>query len=196
MRLFVALEIPEETRETLRELMRRLQRKFKAARWVRPESMHLTLKFIGHVEVEKLPPIRRVLAGVRNAHPIDVEFRGMGFFPSPRRPRVLWVGVEATPNLAQLVSKMDAELAELGIPSEKRAFSPHLTLARFNPDEVRERGKPLPGLAQVVKEAETAKDKSFGSLRASEFHLFESKLKPSGAEYTRIETFPFVEPSS
>jgi 2'-5' RNA ligase len=194
MRLFVALEIPGSVREALRDLIARLQPKCDSAKWVRAESMHLTLKFIGHLEPERLPAIREVLAALHTAKPVDAEFHGMGFFPNEKRPRVLWAGVEASPNLAELAAEIEQALVALGIPAETRAFAPHLTVARFHSHDPYQRGKTPEGLAEIIRDATEAKQRRFGSLRAEQFHLFESKLKPSGAEYTRIETFPFVKP--
>jgi RNA 2',3'-cyclic 3'-phosphodiesterase len=189
MRLFVALEIPAEVRETLRERIAHLRTICSSAKWLRVGAIHLTLKFVGHVEADRLAPISEALASIRLSSSIDVQFRGMGFFPNEKRPRVLWVGVKAPANLAGLAAEMDRRLVPLGIPSEARPFSPHLTLARFDPD----RGKLAGGLAEIVREAKLAEGEAFGSLRATEFHLFESKTKTSGAEYTRIATFAFAQ---
>src|SRR4029077_16245096 len=110
-------------------------------------------------------------------------FRGVGFFPNEKRPRVFWAGAEASLNLGQLASDIDRALEKLGVPPEKRPFSAHLTLARFEP----------PGLPEKLRAAiQENATREFGSVAAKEVHLIESKLKPSGAEYTTLETFPFV----
>jgi 2'-5' RNA ligase len=192
MRLFVALEIPEETREALGALIARLRVKCGSAKWVRPEAMHVTLKFIGHTGDENLGPIRDALAAIRETQQGEMRFRGLGFFPNARRPRVLWCGVEASPNVGPLAAAIDHALTPLGIPSETRAFTPHLTLARFNSHDLHQRGKQPAGLAEIVGEVRESAAKEFGTLRAEEFYLFESKLRPSGAEYTRLETFRFA----
>ncbi len=188
MRLFVALEIPSTVRDAFAALMndlRALESKSSAKkpRWVRPENLHVTLKFIGHVEPEKLDPIRAALAKANSEKPVDVRFRGLGFFPNDKRPRVLWAGVAGSPDLASIARNVDAGLAKLGIPAEERAFTPHLTLARCE----------RPGVSAELRGA-VARDvaRDFGELRTNEFHLIESKLKSSGAEYTTLQSFVFA----
>ena len=187
MRLFVALDFPDAVRQTLRELIARLQPGFRSAKWVRPEAMHITLKFIGEVDGEKLAPIRGALAPVHSSAPVEIHFRGLGFFPNERRPRVLWCGVEASTNLAELAEAVQRALVPLGIPAESRDFVPHLTLARFNSDDA-----PRKDLETLVRAAGELKSYDFGRTRETEFHLIESILKPAGAEYRRLETFPIV----
>ncbi len=182
MRLFVALEIPEAVRRSLADLIAKLRPVAPSARWVRAEGMHLTLKFIGHVPPEKLEPIRGALDTIRVDAAAEICFRGLGFFPSERRPRVLWAGMEATPNLAQLAADVESRLEPLGITREQRPFKPHLTLARF-PEP-----RPAPKLLEAIVPLRHAE---FGEMQTSEFHLFESRLKPTGAEYTVLATFRF-----
>ena len=185
----MALESPTAVRESLTALIQELREAGSPStrdktRWVRPENLHVTLKFIGHVENAKLESIRATLAGVRSNRPVDLRFRELGFFPSEKRPRVFWAGMEASPNLAPLAGEIDARLEKLGIPRETRAFAPHLTLARFDP----------PGISEQLRAAvqqNTARD--FGALHTNQFHLIESKLKPSGAEYTTLHSFSFAE---
>ena len=188
MRLFVALKIPSAVREhfaTLINELRALESKSSAKkpRWVRPENLHVTLKFIGHVDPALLDPIRATLAKVCSNGPVDLRFRGLGFFPNAKRPRVLWAGTAASPNLSSLARDIDASLAKLGIPAEERAFTPHLTLARCEASAI------SAAIAGVV-ERDSARD--FGGLRTTQFHLIESKLKASGAEYTTLQSFVFA----
>jgi RNA 2',3'-cyclic 3'-phosphodiesterase len=192
MRLFVALEIPNETREALAALIAELKAKCPSAKWVRPAVMHVTLKFIGHVSEETLPAICDALAQVRAADPVDMRFRGLGFFPNEGRPRVFWCGVEASPNATSLAAEIDQRLANLGVQAETRPFSPHLTLARLDPDKLFSHGKPSPELTEILRAANDMATAEFGATRSTEFHLFESKTKPSGAEYMRLQTFPFT----
>ena len=188
MRLFVALEIPSAVRENLAALIGELRAadalaSRNKARWVRAENLHVTLKFIGNVDAGKLDAIRAALAEVRCDAPVELRFRGLGFFPNNRRPRVLWAGVEDSPNLAELAGEIDARLTKLGIPRETRDFAAHLTLARFDP----------PGISETLRAAaQKNAAREFGSVRTGEFHLFESKTRPTGAEYTRLSSFFFV----
>jgi RNA 2',3'-cyclic 3'-phosphodiesterase len=188
VRLFVALEIPTDVRDNLAAFLedtRELSEEFaeKGVRWVRRENLHVTLKFIGELADEKLDSIRAALATVRGDAPIDIQLGGMGFFSDGDRPTVLWTGLEAATNLAPLADAIDCALATQGIAKEKRAFVPHLTLARFAPPALPERLR-----AVIQKNAK----RQFGSFRSREFHLLESKRKPTGAEYTSLAAFPIT----
>jgi 2'-5' RNA ligase len=188
VRLFVALQIPDSIRNDYAALVDELRRfDVKAAKkkpkWMRPENLHVTLKFIGHTDPAKLDSICSSLAKVRSAQEIRLHFRKIGFFPNANRPRVIWGGMEAPENLAPLAHAIDQQLATLGFPAEERAFTPHLTLARLDPPEI------APELRDAIEKHAT---RDFGELHTSEFHLIESKLKPSGAEYTTLQSFPFV----
>ena len=183
MRLFVALEIPSAVRENLAALLESLRVVSPQTRWVRPQNLHVTLKFMGEVPGTKLAATCSALAGVRSDQPVTLDFRGLGFFPNEKRPRVFWAGIDASPNLKTLAADLERAMEKLGIPREQRPFSPHLTLARFEP----------PGLLEKLRSAiQENAAREFGSFRTNQYHLIESKLKPSGAEYTTFESFPFV----
>jgi 2'-5' RNA ligase len=183
MRLFVAIEIPSEIHDALAVFVREMRGIAPQAKWVRAENLHVTLKFLGETEAPKVKAIESTLGSIRSAQPVTLEFRGLGFFPNDRRPRVFWAGMEASANLKALAADIDHRLHRLGIPLEERPFTPHLTLARFNP----------PGLPPKLGSAvSNHSSRSFGSLTAREFHLIESKLKSTGAEYTTVKSFPFV----
>ena len=182
MRLFVALDIPEAVRAALAGLSERLKKTCPGARWVRLEGVHVTIKFIGEVPTEDVEGIRQALGDLPSSVPIEVRFRGLGFFPSARRPRVFWAGVEAGPQLAAFVAAIEMKLEPLGIPSEKRPFHPHLTLARFETPQ---------GTQALAAAVEALGAPEFGSENFREFHLYQSVLKRSGAEYTRLITYLF-----
>ncbi len=183
MRVFVALDIPDEVRQALGSLVAQLERTCRGARWVRVAGLHLTLKFIGEVQPEMVERIQAELATIRLAAPVEMTFRDVGFFPNERRPRVFWVGISATPNLAELAGEIERRLEPLGIPREQRAFRPHLTLARFKSAE---------GLERLREALQSLGQLEFGATRTGEVHLYRSQLKPGGAEYTRLKTFSFV----
>lgn len=194
MRLFVALDLREDVRQAIRDLLGRFEPAGPAARWVRPEGMHITLKFIGHVDEAKLGPIRHALEAVDSPQPVDLRFRGVGFFPNERRPRVIWCGIEASKNLPRLASDVENALEPIGIPPESREFVPHLTLGRFNPPErvPAKTPKVVPMTTELVRMAKELESEEFGSARETEFHLFESVLHRSGAEYRKLESYRFV----
>jgi 2'-5' RNA ligase len=183
MRLFVALDIPGDVRSAISALVSKLRPTHRDARWVRIEGLHVTLKFIGETSTEKAAEIRSALASIPSRAPFPMNFRGLGFFPNDRRPRVLWAGIAAGPDLSALAMAIDTALASLGFPREQRVFSPHLTLARFDTPR---------GLDALRTAIEKAGPLEFGGATSQEFHLYQSVLKPGGAEYTRLATFSFA----
>jgi len=183
MRLFVALELSEAVRAAVRELIGRLERARADVRWVRPDGMHLTLKFIGEVPEEKLAPIRQALSTVASPTPVTLEFRDLGYFPNERRPRVAWVGVHASDNLVPLAAQIEAALEPLGIEREDRDYVAHLTLGRF---------KSPKRVDKLQEEIAALPSTEFGRIETDEFFLFQSKLSPAGAQYTKLQAFPFV----
>jgi len=212
VRVFVALDIPEEVRASIGALIEKLRptsdniqagskRSPNPARWVRIEGIHVTLKFIGEVSPEKIEPIKVSLSQIQFTkfpsagsawsppNPIELKFRGVGFFPNERRPRVLWAGIEAGAELGALAAAIETSLEPLGIAKEQRNFSPHLTLARFDTARQKPAASAFDRLHEAISKAGPLE---FGSSTASEFHLYQSILKPGGAEYTQLATFRFV----
>lgn len=183
MRLFVALRVPDDVRANLAGVMGDFQRADRALKWIRPEQLHITLKFIGGLSAEKLPAVRLALGTVSCANRVELAFRRIGFFPNARRPTVVWLGIEATPNLAWLAIEVNRVLKPLGIAPEEKPFVPHLTIARLKETRI--------GPA-LICEIEKYKLRSFGESEAGEFELVESKLKTEGAEHVTLYSFPFV----
>lgn len=183
MRLFVALDVPPDTRLALRARVEPLGAICRGARWVQPDALHLTLKFIGHVEEEKLSGIQECLARLPRRPPIDLAFRGFGFFPNEKQPRVFFLRISRGDGLAALAAQIDDHLAALGIARESRRFQPHLTLARFKTDE---------GLPELRKRLRPLETRDFGGGTASEFHLYRSVLQSDGAVHTRLSTYRFA----
>ena len=183
MRLFVAIQIPDDIRAAFGLLIKELRVAQPQAKWVRAENLHLTLKFLGNTEPEKLQAVQTVLSSIYAEQSVQLEFRGLGFFPNEKKSRVFWAGLEASSNLAELAARIDQAMHDLDFPLERRPFVPHLTLARFEPPGA------SPKLLNVVRLRRLG---SFGSLTATEFHLIESKLKPTGAEYTTVQTVRFA----
>jgi len=183
VRLFVAIEIPQDIRAAYAALLKELRGVAPLAKWVRAENLHVTLKFLGEIQPAKLSALQNALETVRSEQRVTLEFRGLGFFPNERRPRVFWAGMEPSANLKSLAVDIDHTAHRLGFPLEDRPYTPHLTLARFEAS----------GIAPKLREAIHARvTHPFGSLTTSEFHLIESKLKPTGAEYTTVQTVRFA----
>jgi 2'-5' RNA ligase len=183
MRLFIALDIPGKIRAHLREYVERGRILAPEARWARPEGQHVTLKFIGEVSDAKVQEIKAALTSVKAA-PFAVKFEGVGFFPSPKSPRVFWIGVEGGPALSQLAGMIDHATEKLGIPKEERAYSPHLTLARSGS---------TPGghhqLKPLASWLESEAPPGFGTMTAREFFLFQSRPQRGGAKYMKLQRF-------
>lgn len=185
MRLFVALDLDDVVRERIAKLLVELRQGRSDIKWVRPESLHLTLKFIGEQPENKLETIAEALEHVPRPGPLDVGFRTLGCFPNERRPRVFWVGVQASPALAELAAAVDSALEPLGMEREKRPFAPHLTLGR-----AREGGPP----PQPPAAWNTCRQEDFGTTAAAHFYLYLSRLSPGGAQYARLRQFPLKSP--
>lgn len=182
MRLFTAVDPSAEVHANLEELLLRLQPTARL-RWSRPGNLHLTLKFIGEWPEEKLGALQGALGAVALPAPFSVPLSGLGFFPNAKSPRVFWVGIQCPPELVELASRIDRTLEPLGIASEKRAYSPHLTFAR-----IQER-TPLDGLLQAI---ESLPSVELGSFEVDRFYLYRSKLSPGGSVYTRIAEYPWT----
>jgi RNA 2',3'-cyclic 3'-phosphodiesterase len=187
MRLFIAVELGEEVRNRIAVELDSLQRMAPDAKWVRVESIHVTLAFLGHQPEDGVPAIRAAIEKVAaTGHPVSLQARGLGSFGSSRRPRVLWVGLHGEVELlAQLQHRLEAELIPLGYQPEQRAFNPHLTLARArNPS----------GDAKLLRCVEHGWDIDFGRALVDRLVLFRSDLSREGARYTALHESRFRNP--
>lgn len=188
LRLFVAIELPASVTSTLTQLQHELQRDPALARlrWVRPEGIHLTLKFLGETEAARQPGIEKAIhRGVEGVTPFTLNLGRCGSFGPRDRPRVLWVDVLGQVDLlTQLHAKIDHELEGVGFPREARRFSPHLTLARVPEDRSREAAEPL---ARAIADGTAP---SPAEIAVHEVSLMRSRLGPGGAVYTRLFTAP------
>lgn len=174
IRLFVALAVPTEQRESLS----RLRHGVRDARWVPEENMHLTLRFIGEVQEPRLPEIAEALRHVRG-EPFSLTLSGIGHFQNGRRIRSLWAGIEKSDSLNQLQSRVDAALRAAGLPPDGRRFTPHVTLARLKNGAAH----------QVGSWIETNALFRAAPFLVSEFVLFESYLGHTGATYSPAAAF-------
>lgn len=179
-RLFLALEIPESIRAELIDLQKRLKRTGADVRWVRPEAIHLTLKFIGDFPISQIDPLAEALAPVAAACPaLSIVPTAAGCFPGLARPRVVWAGLAGDlAAMADLAKAIDQVTVRFDVPEEKRRFSPHLTLGRVKSGQGRQ------ALIKAVTELNDYRGTDF---TAKELILFRSQLKPGGAEYTKLK---------
>ena len=185
MRLFVALELNPKVIANLTELVRRLG-PYAPLRWVHPQNMHVTLKYVGDWQANRLDELIHSLSEVKlppNEPVLNVPLAGLGFFPNARSPRVFWAGAENTTALRQLHSRVDAALQPLGIAPEVRPYQPHLTLARIS-EEI--------SLDDLYRAIEDLPTREFGLINPDQFVLFESSVTPAGPIYRKIAEFTFI----
>jgi 2'-5' RNA ligase len=182
IRCFIALNLPAEIKGRLAELESRLKEARADVSWVKPENVHLTLKFLGGVEEARVPLVKRaVQEGLRREGPLVLTLAGLGVFPNPRSPRVVWVGVGGdTERLQNLQESLEQALGEVGFPREARSFSPHITLGRMRSRQ---------GAASLMELVGHLGANEVGSLKAESIELMRSQLHPAGAVYTILESF-------
>jgi len=178
MRVFIAVDLPNQIRKSLGDVQRELKSLTNTARWVAPESIHITLKFIGEVPDKRIEDIEAAVTGL-TWMPFTITVRGVGFFPGTRSPRVFWAGMEA-PTLQGLTEQLDARMERFGFEKEKRAFRPHITLARAKNTRID---------SALVTGAEQFQEHEFGSFTVDRMFLIKSTLKPSGAVYEKLKEF-------
>ena len=191
MRIFIALDIDDAIRQRIQRFMEGVSGFAPDARWVRPESLHVTLKFIGEKPDEAVEEIKRILSGIRSDR-IEITFRGYGFFPTAKAARVFWVGIESGLQLAALAKAVDEATFALGIPKEDHPFTPHLTLARgggrSGAPRWRKNDAPNKNFQRLQEKLAALPTPDFGTMAAHEFFLYQSQLLPGGSRYTKIAT--------
>ncbi|MGA7557383.1 MAG: RNA 2',3'-cyclic phosphodiesterase [Terriglobales bacterium] len=193
MRIFIGIDLEPEVRARIARFLEGVQGFAPDARWVRPESLHITLKFIGEQKPEQVEAITERLRRVERSA-FEIRSGGCGFFPTAKAPRVFWIGIHTGPQLAELAETIDMATAELGIPREDRPYSPHLTLARAGgrsgAPKRQKRDAPNTIFAILDKRLATMGELDFGTMTAREFILYQSQLSPLGSKYTKLQRFP------
>jgi 2'-5' RNA ligase len=190
MRLFVALDIDESIRNRIARFMDGVRGFAPDVRWVQPESMHVTLKFVGEKPPQFVENIKQALSSF-HAKASDISFRGYGFFPGPTAARVFWIGIESGPELGTLAKVVDATLLSIGIPKEEHAFSPHITLARGGQGATRrQKGQASNVFRHLQEKLAIIPAPEFGTMRPREFFLYQSQPQKGGSRYTKIAAFP------
>jgi 2'-5' RNA ligase len=182
-RAFIAIELSREIAEGVRRIQAGLRERTKDVRWVRPEGIHLTLKFLGDVDPDRIEGIAsQAEEDVKTIGPFTVGVRGCGGFPQDRYPRVIWIGV-VDPNdaLKELQARVEQGMEGMGFAREERVYTPHLTIGRLRS------GK---GKGKVAQALEAMKACDLGTMEVREICLFRSLLKPTGAEYTNLKIIP------
>ena len=182
-RSFIAVELSKDIAGGVRRIQGGLRDCTTGVSWVRPEGIHLTLKFLGDVDPGRVEGIASTAEECIKARgPFFIGIRGCGGFPNPRNPRVIWIGVDDPGGeLKELQAKVEQGMEEMGFTREGRGYTPHLTIGRLRS------GKGSKGVAQAL---EATKECDLGTMAVREICLFRSQLKPTGAEYTKLQTIP------
>lgn len=192
LRLFVAIELSADIRAVLTRTVDALKSAgiHHGLRWVRPDGIHITLKFLGSTDEEHLPGIVAAVREAASPHSgFDLMLDGLGSFGSPRSLRVIWVGIGGdTTALTTLAGNVDAALVAVGFPAESRPYRAHLTLARVREDAAPGDRDRIHRLLREQAPPESA------MLHVKHCSLMESALKPGGAVYTQLASFPLEGP--
>jgi len=181
MRTFIAVDLDPELKKALQDVILKLKKTGADVRWVNFQGMHLTLKFLGEVGQDKLAAVESVLrAAAASNSRFPLVLKGTGTFPHGKSPRVIWAGIDEHPALLALQKTLEDELEREGFPREEREFHPHLTLGRV---------KGQSGVRDALLELDKYREIPFGEMTARKVTLFESVLKPEGAEYRAVSEF-------
>jgi 2'-5' RNA ligase len=192
VRAFIAINLSPEIHQNLEEVVGRLKERLPDApvRWVAVKNIHLTLKFLGDVSVANLEILTKILRSEASHHaPFEFSVGELGAFPSIRRPRVVWVGVEAPPELRTLQHGIETETQRLGYAREDRDFSPHLTLGRISRNAA---SRDVQRVSEVVGSYKVG---FLGAARVQAIYLYRSDLQPGGAIYTQLFSALLSEPN-
>jgi len=193
MRLFLALDLSDAIRDRISTFLDGVRPFAPDARWMLPDSLHVTLKFIGEYPDDALDQLKHSVSTI-TAPPPRIHFRGYGFFPTPKSARVFWIGMESGPELPALAATVDAATSTLGIPKEDRPYSPHLTLARGKGGSGSPRrdkqDRPNQVFLHLQEKLAALSPPEFGTMTPREFFLYQSHLSPKGSTYTKLSAFP------
>ena len=189
IRSFIAIPIPAEIRRGLAEVENDLMPAQAGVKWVPEDNFHVTLKFLGYVEPERLEAVARgVEAAVQGAKPFEVELAGVGAFPKITRPSVVWVGVtRGAQEMITLADRVDAEMAKIGFERESRPFSPHITIGRVK--SPKNRGGPPENLDRLRELIERHQNREVGSFGVEQVNIMKSDLRITGPIYSAISEF-------
>jgi len=181
LRLFIAIELPSNIIDGLRNVQEELKDKSNKPSWAKPENIHLTLKFLGDIETNKIDSMVNILEGIAGkSFSFEISVKGVGTFPAAGTPRVIWVGIEENKDMLQLYNNIEEGLATLGFEKERRDFKPHLTLGRI---------KFLNDRAGLKRGLEKVAGLNLARFAVAGFALFKSTLTPEGAIHTRLKEY-------
>jgi 2'-5' RNA ligase len=182
LRSFIAIELPEAVISALSEFQQELKKYGADVRWVKPQNIHLTLKFLGNIDDKDSDRIKKAIEGIsKNCSYFDIRIKGTGVFPNMKNPRVLWIGVSENGILGGLQKAIEEAMSSLGFEKEDREFAPHLTLGRFRSSY---------GKESLLEKIELNRDREFGHIPVRMVSLMKSDLSPAGAKYSRVAEIP------
>lgn len=186
LRCFIAIPFPGELKESVASSVELLKAARADVRWVQPENLHLTLKFLGDTTEPSVPGIAGALDNAAESlRSFSLRISGAGVFPDWKRPRVIWFGVEAGSGLKSLQESIEDIMETFGYNRENRLFSPHLTIGRVRSQR---------NISPLVSALESVKGTDFGSMEVRSFSLMKSDLSPKGSEYTTLAEFQLRSP--
>jgi 2'-5' RNA ligase len=184
LRCFISINLPETIRRSLKEVIDDLRDINADIRWVAADNIHLTLKFLGSTDATIIDAMREHLQKkLASYNRFYIKIAGVGCFPSARRPRVIWAGVEYSDILSELRADIDAVISGFGFAPDNRPFSPHLTLGRV---------QSMKGVPEVMRRCSALTEKDFGTVSATGVHIMKSELRPAGAVYSSLAEISFA----
>lgn len=185
MRTFVALEIPEDSLQKIGIIQKSIQNRIHShVSWVKPESMHITLKFIGEIDNKRIEDLKMHINDLcEKINPFQIDMKGFGCFPSIRNPKILWLGFVENQAMKTLAEEIEIACLNTGIPVEDRSFSPHLTLGRVKSS------LSSAEIEFIRSMIDSQKKELYTQWIGSQVVLFQSKLEQSGPVYTPLERF-------
>jgi 2'-5' RNA ligase len=183
IRTFIAVELPKEIHDKLQQLQNDFRTSMPDVRWTKPGNVHLTLKFLGDVQISRIDRITSSLMDIGGRFSLfTMSLAGMGAFPNPRKPRIVWVGVEKGADmLVEITNSIEASMKQLGFPKEKRPFRPHLTVGRI---------RRLKNPGAMTKALEQSQVGELGKFAVEKISLIRSQLDPAGSIYTTLVEAP------
>lgn len=189
VRTFIAINLTTTSKSRISPFLHDLRKDYSLPfRWVDIENVHITLKFLGDVASDRIERIGDVVKwAVDGFHPFTIEIRGLGVFPDPRRPRIIWIGLQLPQEGINLQRSIERALHSEGFEMERKPFRPHLTIGRIKHFANRNQIEQLAWLLSRHQHI------SFGEMTAKEVVLFKSELLPGGAQYHRLQSFPLSE---
>ena len=182
LRLFIAIDIPEHVKKEIGELLGILKKHDADVKWIPPENIHLTLKFLGTTPDSLVGKIREALLPLVSSYEqFYITIQSTGVFPSSKYPRIIWIGIIDSDTLIEVRNGIESAMSLLGFQREDKKFHPHLTVGRV-------RGQK--GMISLMQELDRSHDKQFGHFPVDQVKLMKSELKPNGAEYSCLHTIP------